>query len=124
MEKEELKLFIKLHEDLDVLSSKIFRYAKEKYEEQLEYGGFSTDSGFMLDNDGLEIKYFDYGYDCSMQAFLPTIPLDYVVDESLWKQFLDEHFEAKIAKKKEEEKRKSEEEYQRYLKLKAKYETV
>lgn len=124
MKKEELELFIKLYEDIDILSSKIFRYVKEKYEDQLEFGRYSSDCDFELDEDGLHIQYEDYGYDLREYAYLPTIPVDYIADESLWKQFLDDYFEAEIAKQKEEEKRKSEEEYQRYLKLKAKYETV
>lgn len=124
MKKEDLELFIKLYEDIDILSSKIFRYAKEKYEDQLEFGRYSSDCDFELDERGLDIEYEKYGHDCPTSAYLPTIPLDYVVDESLWKQFLDKYFEAEIAKQKEAEKRKAEEEYQRYLKLKAKYETL
>lgn len=92
MKKEELELFIKLYEDIDILSSKIFRYAKEKYEDQLEFGRYSSDCDFELDENGLRIQYEDYGYDLGKCAYLPTIPLDYVADESLWKQFLDEHY--------------------------------
>lgn len=118
---KKLRLFIKLQEELYILSSKIFRYAKEKYEGQLAFGRYSSYCDFLLDENGLGIKYDDFGRDYSDCVFLPAIPLDCVADESLWKQFLDDYFERKIAKQK---RKTEEEEYQYYLRLKEKYETV
>lgn len=128
MKAKDIETFINLKEEISLLADKIFDYVKDNYIDQLKFGKWSANESEVLDEYGLEIKYYDAGYDIYEYGYLPTIPIHLLDDDNSWKQFIDDYYGKKIA---EEEKKKEilqqvkeEKERELYNKLKEKYETI
>ena len=128
MKTNDLETFIRMQEEISLLADKIFDYVREKYVDHLQFGKWSANESEDLDEYGLQIKYYDVGYDLYVCDYLPTIPIHLLEDENSWKQFIDDHYGTKIAeeekKKQIEQKAKEEKERELYNKLKEKYETI
>lgn len=120
---EDIKTFVRLEEELDNLCSTIFYYVKEKYVKQLDFNKYSSYRKYYVTLSGVSIEYEDYGYDLLATNCLPTIPFELLEIDSSWQQFLDDYYKKKIE---ESEQKKAEEdnEYELYMKLKEKYETI
>ena len=127
MNVQDIKNFIKVKEELSNLSFDIFYYVKEKYVDQLEFGRYSSYSKYYFINEKeLCIEYYEYGYDCYNENWLPKIPIEFLEEETSWKKFLDDYYEKKKKEKEEkkakEEQDKEDRERELYKKLKQKFE--
>lgn len=120
MKQEYIKAYAKLREELDLLANKIFNYVYDNYNRFLEFESYSRHCDINVHDDVLEIIYFDY-YDNCDRYYLPSIPINLLDDESLWKKFLDEYYELEIAEEEAEKKDKEKEERELYEELKKKY---
>lgn len=97
-----------------------------------EFNRWSALDGYRIDGDDILLHYYDDGYDCyESEEF--SIPLSVVEDELspigkgdetiVWyRKQLDEAQQRVEKEKKENKKKQEDEEYQKYLKLKDKYE--
>lgn len=102
-----LKMKVRIEEELNNLCSNIFSYVKDKYVEQLEFGRFSRYHTYFVNKESICIEYYEYGYDCHSEDYLPDIPLELLESETSWQKFLDDYYEKK---KKEKEEKKAKEE--------------
>lgn len=119
---EDIKTFIKLEEELDNLCSTIFYYVKDKYVEQLDFNKYSSYSKYYVTLSGISIEYKDcYGRD-NRRNCLPVIPYELLEVDSSWQQYFDDYFKEKI--KESKQKAIEDSEYELYMKLKEKYETI
>lgn len=91
MKTKDFETFIRLEKELGSLCVNIFNYVKENYITKLRYGVDSLFSDKFLNEDGLTIRYYDFGGIMSNQ-YLVTIPLHLLDNESLWKAFLDDYY--------------------------------
>ena len=97
LNKETLTSYLKTVNILNVLAEEIFDYIKSNYEEYLEYGRYSSLDKWELDEDGMIIKYYDYGYDLYISSS-KTIPTDALLNNT-WKEFIDDYFNKLKAEK-------------------------
>ena len=91
MKTKDLETFIRLEKELGSLCVNIFNYVKENYVHKLIYGVDSLYCDKFLTEDGLTIRFYDYGGIMS-NHYLPTIPLHLLENDNSWKEFLDEYY--------------------------------
>lgn len=109
-------------EVIDELVSEIFDYIYENYKEFLNFGKYSTLEDWEIEDNCLDLKYYDRGYDIYEYCWFTGIPLDTLVNDT-WKDYIQEHFKkqveerqakaAKAAAKEKEMRRKQYEELKR-----------
>ena len=96
--KEILESYLKGLYAIEALVEEIFGYIKSNYEKYLKFGKYSCLDEWKLDEDSLQIKYYDYGYDLYEYSWFEDIPLDTLFNDT-WKEFIDVHFNKLKAEK-------------------------
>lgn len=127
MKLQDIKTMLNTKQELEKLSSVIFDYVKDKYQDLLKYNSRSAyDDFYEIDEKHLSVRYYDHGYTLYETEFLPDIPIELIENESDWKSFLDKHYEKEKEVKEKwakiEEQEKENKERKLYEELKKKYE--
>lgn len=131
MENIDYKTLIKLVEKYDEEASRVFSKLKKADMEAKtsilyygNYGAFERIEWDYSDEDFIDIRYYDYGYDLYESATL-RIPADILFDDKKidkWiKSEIDKALEKKERQRKATEKQQEEKERQEYERLKEKF---